>query len=290
MASMTGLSAAQLAQLLDGEEPMAMPTYNLPSIYNGVLPSLPAISNYGPPQGTKGNRAALPDAFNSLSEPWGGAYDQTSYRNGQTRRDIIQNIPAPPIQTASNYSTLDTVTPLDINRLGLSSSPFRQTPAERAIAEITVNGGGRSPTGGLNRGRPTPPRLPTFQNDDPLLAEALAIGRAYKPSASVQAALAAPPPPGSPGAPQAQRSGSLLSMLLGGFGGGQAQGQDAGLAALLSGMGGHDTSSPEAFAASVTRPSNMPGVPQFTGTVQQGQAGQNRFGSTARNELLALYT
>lgn len=55
-------------------------------------------------------------------------------------------------------------------------------------------------------------------------------------------------------------------------------------------FGGHDTSSPAAFAADVTRPSNMPGVETFTGTVQQGQGGQNRYGSTAHNELLRLFT
>ena len=54
-------------------------------------------------------------------------------------------------------------------------------------------------------------------------------------------------------------------------------------------LGGHDTSSPEAFAADVRRPTNVPGAKQFTGKVEQGSAGQNRYGSTAHNELLALF-
>jgi hypothetical protein len=41
---------------------------------------------------------------------------------------------------ASSYSTLDTVEPLDVNRLGLSRSPF-DTSAQRAIAQATKPSG-----------------------------------------------------------------------------------------------------------------------------------------------------
>jgi len=284
MASMTGLTAEQLAQLLDGPNPMPMPAYNLPAIYDGVLPVGLGV------QGTKRDRGSLPNWDNSLSEPWGGEYDQTVYRNGQTRRDIIQNIPAPRYEPKTAYSTLDTVQPLDINRLGLTTSPFKKTPAEQAIAEITVRGGGIQPSGGRNRGRPTRPLPstplvplgpPTLTGGDPWANLRVA------PAGGGRQGLATGTPGGVAQAPR-ERSGGPLGLLLGAFGG--QPGGDGGLGALLSGMGGHDTSSPEAFAASVTRPSNIPGVQQFTGTVQQGQAGQNRFGSTARNELLALYT
>lgn len=235
MASMSGLTAEQLAQLLDGPNPMPMPAYTLPSIYDGVLPSLPAISSYGPPQGTKRDRASLPDASNSLSEPWGGTYDQTAYRNGQTRRDIIQNIPAPNVQTASNYSTLDTVTPLDINRLGLTTSPFRKTPAEQAIAEITVRGGGIQPSGGRGRGRPTRPLPssplvplgpPSLTGDDPW------AGLRVAPAGGGRTGLATGTPGGVVQPPQ-ERSGGLLGLLLGGFGGGEG----INLGSLLAGGG-----------------------------------------------------
>lgn len=43
------------------------------------------------------------------------------------------------------------------------------------------------------------------------------------------------------------------------------------------------------FVDSVTRASNMPGVNAFTGTVQEGSGGQNRYGSTAHNELMAQF-
>lgn len=109
----------------------------------------------------------------------------------------------------------------------------------------------------------SPPRMPMNKPAfvHPGIQQALAIGKAYTPSPKVQAAIAAPPPQ--------QSAANVIAQAL---------------------SGGHNTSSPAAFAADVTRPSNMPGVEQFTGTVQQGQGGQNRYGSTARNELLALYT
>jgi hypothetical protein len=241
MASMTGMTAEQLAKLLDGPNPMPMPSYSPSEFYTGAmappLPSLPTYVEGGiiPPigvAGTKRDRGSLPPAFNSLSEPWGGSYNQTVNRNGYTRRDVIQNIPAP-IQTAQTYSGLDTVDPLNINNLGLTRQSFfakQETPAERAIAEITINGGLNSPTGGLGRGRRTLPRLPTMP--DPLLEEATRIGKAYKPSAKVQAALDAP----APGAAPQGRSGGLLGLLMGAFGGGQPAGQPnpgGGLAALL---------------------------------------------------------
>lgn len=290
MASMTGLTAEQLAQLLDGANPLPMPTYSLPAIYDGVLPVGLGV------QGTKRDRGSLPNWDNSLSEPWGGAYDQTVYRNGQTRRDVIQNIPAPPVQTASGYSgldTIDTLNPIDVNNWGLTRQSFfakPQAPAEQAIVEATIRGGSMPPSGGSRRGRPTRP-LPSSPLA-PLGPPAIAGGDSWAglrvaPSGEGRSGLVTGTPGGVAQAPQ-QRSGGLLGLILGLMGGGQQQGGNLG--ALLSGMGGHDTSSPEAFAASVTRPSNIPGVQQFTGTVQQGQAGQNRFGSTARNELLALYT
>jgi len=135
-----------------------------------------------PPQGTKWDRGHVTSADNSTGEPWPGTIDQTVYKrqsgglntrqvqlvavdpftgnpivaggNGNRPADIIQNIPAPQVAAAPKYSTLDTVTPLDINRLGLTTSPFA-TPAERAIAEVTINGGSMPPTGGANRGRPS---------------------------------------------------------------------------------------------------------------------------------------
>jgi hypothetical protein len=194
---------------------------------------LPAISSFGPPQGTKNNRGSLPSAGNSLSEPWGGTIDQFML----PRRDIIQNVPPLP-QTRT--ATVNASDPLNVNNLGLTRQSFfakQETPAERAIAEVTIKGG--SPQGPWKGwgSRPSP-SLPTMAdpNDDPLLAEALKIGRAYKPSAKVQAALNAPAPSGSPGAPQQQRGGGLLGMLLGAFGGGST-GQGGGLASILSGGG-----------------------------------------------------
>lgn len=227
MASMTGLTAEQLAQLLDGPNPMPMPAYNLPAIYDGVLPVGLGV------QGTKRDRGSLPNWDNSLSEPWPGPYDQTVYRNGQTRRDVIQDIPAPRYEPKTAYSTLDTVQPLDINRLGLTTSPFaKPTPAERAIAEITVNGGIRNiPSGGSRRGRPTRPlpSSPLVPLGPPSLTGADPwAGLRVAPAGAGKTGLATGTPGGVAQAPQ-QRRGGLLEMLLGGGG------ENSGLAALLSG-------------------------------------------------------
>ena len=294
MASMTGLTAEQLAQLLDGPNPMPMPSYSLDSIYGGTgLQSaanpLPTYVEGGiiPPigvAGTKRNRNSLPASYNSLTEPWGGAYDQTAYRSPAPMR-----LPSEPTGGPKKQPQIDTQTAyvreVDPYTLGYSDR-LDSTPNAQDAIEIMVRGG----TPMLPRMPMAKPNFPSMS--DPLLEEALAIGRAYKPSAKVQAALDAPPPPGSPGAAPVNRSGGLLSLLLGGMsgGGGPASGASSGgLSALLSGDG-HPMTSPEAFAADVTRPSNIPGVEQFNGRVEMGQAGQNRYGSTARNELLALYT
>jgi hypothetical protein len=193
---------------------------------------LPVISSSGPPQGTKNNRGSLPSAGNSLTEPWGGSIDQFMF----PRRDIIQNRPANPLP--ETRTALDAANPWNMNDLGLERQSFfakGETPAERAIAEVTIRGGN---TQGPWKGWGSRPSvsLPTMPEDDPLLAEALAIGKAYKPSAKVQAALGAPAPPGSPGAPAGRGGGGLLSMLLGALGGGST-GQGGGLASILSGGG-----------------------------------------------------
>jgi hypothetical protein len=157
--------------------------YDLSGNYVGEGP----MPNYGgaTPQGTKRDRGDVPAAFNSNSEPWPGAIDQTAYKSqsgGLTSRqvqtvavdpftgnpiisgsggtrpaDVIQNIPAPQVASAPKYSPLDTVQPLDINNLGLTRDSFFAKPessAERAINEVTINGS-MPPTGGANRGRPT---------------------------------------------------------------------------------------------------------------------------------------
>lgn len=195
--SILGAARQELVRLPDGTY-VAAPKYGqattVNDLYEGILGQggVPPIGV----QGTKRNRGSMPSADNSLGEPWPGAYDQTVMRNGSTRRDIIEDIPAPVMTAAApKYSTIDTVTPLDINRLGLTTSPFKKptpTPAERAIAEVIVRGGNQTPTQ-LPRRKPL---FPLTQYD-----QALAIGRAYQPSPSVKAALAAPPPPGSRAAP-----------------------------------------------------------------------------------------
>ncbi len=149
MASISGKTEAEIAAMLAGEGLMPMPAWSPEEFYTG---SMAAPVGLGV-QGTKNNRGSVPSADNSLSEPWPGAYNQTVYRNSNTGRDIIRNVPAPAIQTAQ--STIDAATPFDINHLGLTTSPFKKvTPAETAIAEILVQGGMRAPTGGANRGRP----------------------------------------------------------------------------------------------------------------------------------------
>jgi hypothetical protein len=116
---------------------------DLSSFYTGSM----AAPDKGP-NGTlvQSNRYAAPA---SISELYGGMYSETggapATRAVQTtkvtpsygeknKNDTIVSKPAP--QTASSYSTLDTVEPLDVNRLGLTTSPF-DTSAQRAIAQAT---------------------------------------------------------------------------------------------------------------------------------------------------------
>lgn len=224
MASMTGLTAEQLAQLLDGPDPLPMPTYSLDSIYagTGMQPAnpLPTYVEGGiiPPigvAGTKRNRGDFPPAYNSLSEPWGGNYNQTAYRSPASTR-----LPSEPTGGPKKLPPVDTQTAIvrEIDPRTLSYGDPLTTSANGAI-EVMVRGGNQLPQ--MPRRKPL---FPLTQFD-----QALAIGRAYEPSASVKAALAAPPPPGSPGAPR-ERSGGLLGLLLGGMEGG-------GLGSLLSGGG-----------------------------------------------------
>ncbi len=116
------------------------------------LPIVQTRSGGSPPQGTKNNRGAIPAADNSLSEPWPGAYNSTMFRNN-SRVDVARDIP---YVAPADPTVIDVANALNINRLGLTNSPFKkQVPAERAIAEILVQGGTRpGPTGGMNRGRP----------------------------------------------------------------------------------------------------------------------------------------
>lgn len=175
--SILGAARQELVRLPDGTY-VAAPKYGqattVNDLYEGILGQggVPPIGV----QGTKRNRGSMPSADNSLGEPWPGAYDQTVMRNGSTRRDIIEDIPAPVMTAAApKYSTLDTVTPLDINRLGLTTSPFKKptpTPAERAIAEVIVRGGGIQPSGGSNRGHPTRGAAPIMVAPPPRLATA----------------------------------------------------------------------------------------------------------------------
>jgi hypothetical protein len=137
------LNSAQqgLVQLPDGSyapSPQYGQATNINDIYAGILPTLgvPPIGL----QGSKVNRGQPSEFYQPpITSP-----NQTAYRNSTTGRDIIRDIAPPPIQTASNYSALDTIAPLDINNLGLTRDSFfakQETPAERAIAEITVRGG-----------------------------------------------------------------------------------------------------------------------------------------------------
>jgi hypothetical protein len=137
------LNSAQqgLVQLPDGSyapSPQYGQATNINDIYAGILPTLgvPPIGL----QGSKVNRGQPSEFYQPpITSP-----NQTAYRNSTTGRDIIRDIAPPPIQTAENYSTLDTITPLYINDLGLERQSFfakPETEAERAIAEITVNGG-----------------------------------------------------------------------------------------------------------------------------------------------------
>jgi len=223
MASMTGMTPEQLAALLAGTDAMAMPSYSINSIYDGVLPTLPPppmATLSGPPQGTKRDRGSLSPSYNSLTEPWGGAYDQTAYRSPAPAR-----LPSQPTGGPKLLPYVDptlTYYPVD-PRTGQAGERVTRDPALGAIEKAAPP---------LPRQRPSV-SLPTMS--DPLLEEANRIGKAYKPSAKVQAALSAQPPT----AAAAQRSGGLLGMLLGGLGGGTGpQGGGNGLGALLSGMGG----------------------------------------------------
>jgi hypothetical protein len=210
---------------------------NVNDIYAGIIP------NGGiPPIGLQGSKVNRGQASEFYQPPITQA-NQTAYRNGTTGRDIIRDIPALPTQTASGYSSLDTIDPLNINNLGLTRQSFfakGETPAERAIAEVTINGGMQSPSGGSNRGRAVIGRRPTTQlptMPDPLLEEGdpwagLRIGGGRPPS---RPGMATGTPGGAP-APQQQRGGGLLGMLLGALGGGSG-GQGGGLASLLSGGG-----------------------------------------------------
>jgi len=244
------------------------------------------------PKGPEGRRPSISDLYSETggqSDRLGGLTTRTVSTYGvdsngnpilpadRNKNDVIKSVPAPSLNTAS---TIDAANPIDVKNLGLTTNPF-DTPATRAIAR-QAGYSKVDPETKLSYGmlldfidptyQPTvrdPGRIvagPSRVIDDPWGSstrtapagpgrQGLVTGtpRGYAPEA-------APAPTSSP-----------IEQLFG------------------SGFGGHDTSSPEAFAASVTRPSTVPGVSAFTGTVQQGQGGQNRFGSTARNELLALY-
>jgi hypothetical protein len=222
MASMTGMTPEQLAQMLAGPNPLPMPTYSIQSIYDGILPSLPPVpmAQFGPLQGSKVNRGAQSEFY----QPPIGPADSVAYRNSAPTRLASSGLPPANYGVSSAYSADPSVIARERLPNGEYSDPLQ------AINEITIRGGNSTPP--LPRSRPSV-SLPTMP--DPL-AEALAIGKSYKPSAKVQAALNAPAPPGSPGAPSGRGGGGLLSLLLGGFGGGSA-GQGGGLASILSGGG-----------------------------------------------------
>lgn len=159
-----------------------------------VLPYL-AMEGVGPPQGTKHNRGVMSDAFNSLNEPWPGAIDQVATQNGVVR-DKYTIVSNPPSEFSQAY----------VNTMGSPGANQGTGPktADQAIADMLVQGGTPAVPLQFPRSRPF---FPPTQMD-----EAIAIGKAYRPSQEVQAALAAP-------APQEQRRapvGGLLGLLLGG--------------------------------------------------------------------------
>lgn len=148
--------------------------YDLSGNYVGEGP-MPAGG--ATPQGTKRNRGDIPPSYNSNTEPWPGAIDQTAYKSqsgglntrqvqlvavdpftgnpivagntGNRPADIIQNIPAPQVASASKSAPVDAANPINADNWGLGYSFFTEPPsdAEKAITEITVRGGNKPALG-----------------------------------------------------------------------------------------------------------------------------------------------
>src|SRR5688500_18095203 len=102
MASMTGMTPEQLAQMLSGPNPLPMPTYSIQSIYDGILPSLPPVpmAQFGPLQGSKVNRGAQSEFY----QPPTGPADSVAYRNSAATRLASSGLPPANYGVSSAYS------------------------------------------------------------------------------------------------------------------------------------------------------------------------------------------
>jgi hypothetical protein len=105
-----------------------------------------------PVQTTKRNRGDYPPAYNSLGEPWGGAFDQTVAQNSRVPQPAYNPFTDPDAGVSQGY-----VDGLGAPGKNQGTGPqIAESPGERAITEILVRGGTKPPTGGLHRGRHRP--------------------------------------------------------------------------------------------------------------------------------------
>lgn len=109
-----------------------------------------------PVQTTKRARGDYPPAYNSLGEPWGGVYDQTAYMSGRVKDQFTVDT-NPPSEFSQGY--VDTMGQPGANQ---GTGPkMAESPGERAITEILINGGAPGPayrggwgSSGLGRSKP----------------------------------------------------------------------------------------------------------------------------------------